>query len=48
LFEFFFVLLVNYLLTRIYLEIGHLIENFVNDKYVKHKCAGIIKTWEIV
>jgi len=33
---------------KIYLETGHLIENFVNDWHFNHKYAGIVETWEIV
>jgi len=32
---------------KIYLETGHLIENFVND-WFNHKYAGNVKTWERV
>jgi len=41
--EFFFVLLVNYLLNKIYLETGYLIENFVNDWYLTTNMLEVSK-----
>jgi len=46
--EIFFVLLVNYLLYKIYLETGHLIENFVNEWYFTTnmmKLGDRLKCW---
>jgi len=41
--EFFFVLLVNYLLNKTYLETDCLIENFVNDWYLTTNMLEVSK-----